>query len=131
MATTISVILDTRRIKKTKKYPVKLRVTSNRATEYYQTVFDLSEEEFNRLTASRINAQLQTIRHKLKEIERSAFNLIEKIYPFDFSTFELQFIQDNQLFCQRKAKLKPPVKIEGDYDYAPFQKKFPILLDKN
>ena len=68
MATTISIVLDTRRIKKTKKYPVKLRVTSNRAVEYYQTVFDLSEEEFNRLSASRVSAQLQTIRDKLTHI---------------------------------------------------------------
>ena len=131
MATTISIVLDTRRIKKTKKYPVKLRVTSNRAVEYYQTVFDLSEEEFNRLSASRVSAQLQTIRDKLKEIERSASNFIEKLSPFEFSSFELQFIQDNKLFCPRRAKLKQPVTIEAAFDYAPFEKKFPILLDKN
>ena len=62
MTATISTILDTRRIKKTSKYPVKLRVTFERATEYYQTVFDLAKAQYEKLTASRIATELQVIR---------------------------------------------------------------------
>ena len=72
MSATISIILDTRRMKKSDKYPVKLRVTFQRVTEYYQTVFDLAKEDWEKLPASRISNELQPIRDKLKEIERKA-----------------------------------------------------------
>ena len=66
MSATITIILDTRRIKKSNKYPVKLRVTCDRITAYYQTVFDLSKDEYDKLSASRISNELQSIRDKLK-----------------------------------------------------------------
>jgi len=62
MSVTISIILDTRRIKKSGKFPVKLRVTFQRVPEYYQTVFNLSKEEWEKLPASRISNELQAIR---------------------------------------------------------------------
>ena len=77
MSTTLSIILDTRRIKKSNKYPVKLRVTFDRVTEYYQTIFDLTKDEYYKLSASRISNELQTIRDKLKEIERTAENAVK------------------------------------------------------
>lgn len=42
MAIAISILLDTRRIKKFDKYPVKLRVTFDRKSEYFQTTLDVS-----------------------------------------------------------------------------------------
>lgn len=66
MSATLSVILDTRRIKKSNKYPVKLRVTFERVTEYYQTIIDLTKDDYDKLSASRISNELQTIRNKLK-----------------------------------------------------------------
>ncbi len=48
MSATINIIPDTRRIKKNNKYPVKLRVTFGRVPEYYQAIFDLSKEEFDK-----------------------------------------------------------------------------------
>jgi hypothetical protein len=55
MSVAIAVILDTRRMKENKKFPVKLRVNYQRKTNYYQTIFDLSEEEYQKLSASRIS----------------------------------------------------------------------------
>ncbi len=88
MSVTVAIILDTRRIKENKKYPVKLRVNHQRVTNYYPTAFDLSEEEYQKLSATRISQELQTVRDKLKQIERGALNALEKLRPFSFNAFE-------------------------------------------
>ena len=129
MSTTISLILDTRRMKKSDKYPVKLRVTFHRVTEYYQTVFDLLKEEWEKLPASRINNELQPIRDKLKEIERKAENVIKDLDPFSFTEFEKNFIQANTHFRQRKLKAESVSENSDEFDYSSFHKKFPLLLE--
>ena len=128
MSTTLCILLDTRRIKKSMKYPVKLRVTFERLTEYYPSIFDLSQTEFDKLTASRISNELQNIRDKLKDIERAAENAVKELDFFSFAEFEKTFIQNNVLFRQRKIITPEPVKTTNEFDYAPFYKKFPILL---
>lgn len=70
MAVAVAIILDTRRIKENQKYPVKLRVNHKRVTVNYQTVFELSKGEHEKLSAPRIAAELQSIKAKLKQIER-------------------------------------------------------------
>ncbi len=109
MSTKLSILLDTRRIK---KYTIKLRVTFERFTEYYQSIFDLSKEEFEKLTASRISSELQSIGDKLKEIERTAENAVNELEHFSFADFEKDFIQKNNLFRQRKLSLKSHHKIQ-------------------
>jgi integrase/recombinase XerD len=130
-AVTISIILDTRRIKKSNKYPVKLRVTFERITEYYQTIFDLSKEEYDKLPASRISIELQSIRDKLKEIERTAENTVKELFPFNFTDFENVFIQNNSHFRQRKLRPDLPSNSTNDFDYSPFIKKFPMLNEED
>ena len=125
---TISIILDTRRIKKTNKYPVKLRVTFERVTEYYQTIFDLSKDDYDKLTASRISSELQTVRDKLKAIERSSEQAMMELYPFSFSDFEKNFILNNKHFRMKQIKPELSSEFEESFDYSPFLKKFPILL---
>jgi len=130
MPVTIATVLDTRRIKmKTNKYPVKLRVIFERVTEYYQTIYDLSQTEYNKLSASRVSEDLQSLREKLKEIERTAENAIKGLDPFNFAEFENDYIKDHPLFRRRKPReiLKPSLK--DDFDYSPFFKRFPIFKD--
>ncbi len=98
MTATISIILDTRRMKQSARYPAKLRVTFQRLTEYYQTVFDLTKDEWEKLTASRLNNELQIVRNKLKEIEKGAVVCIDNIEPFSFDEFEKSFIQSHPPF---------------------------------
>jgi integrase/recombinase XerD len=129
MSATISIILDTRRIKKSNKYPVKLRVTCDRIPEYYQTVFDLAKDEYDKLSASRISNELQSIRDKLKDIERTAENAVIVLSPFNFTDFETDFIQNNSLFRQRKSKPLLQVPCKNEFDYSLFHKKFSILLE--
>lgn len=133
MSATISIILDTRRVKNGNKYPVKLRVTYNRATEYYQTIFDLSKTDWEKLSATRISNELQPIRDKLKETERQAETAIIDLSPFSFHLFEKNFIQDNAVFKQRKPREALTVEAildnQDSFDYSPFYKKFPLLLE--
>ncbi len=124
---TISIILDTRRIKKSDKYPLKLRVTFERSTEYYQTFFDLSKEDYDKLTASRIGNELQSIRDNLKDIERTAENAVKDLSCFSFEEFERDFIYDNKLFRQRKLSSLIPPETKNEFDYSIYYKKFPLL----
>jgi hypothetical protein len=119
MSTTLCILLDTRRIKKSMKYPVKLRVTFERVSEYYQSIFDLSKQEFEKLTAPRISIDLKFIRDQLKEIERTAQNAVNILDPFNFSDFEKDFIRNNNLFRQRKLKLEVLWQSSIEFDYTP------------
>lgn len=129
MSATISVILDTRRMKQGNKYPVKMRVTFQRTTEYYPTLYDLMQAEWNKLSATRVSNDLQPVKDKLKEIERTAEAVIKEISPFTFTEFEKFFIKDNPLFRQRKAKQVLLIEQGDVFDFSPFHKKFPIILE--
>ena len=107
MAIAIAIILDARRIKENQKYPVKLRVNYQWDTLNFQTIFDLSKEDYEKLPAPRINTELQTIKSKLKQIEREAEACIKNLADFSFHEFENTFIQFNPLFRPRKQKFRP------------------------
>jgi integrase/recombinase XerD len=56
MSVTIAISLDIRRLKrKTSKFPVKLVVTYERNPQRYQTIYDLTQEEYDSLSASRVS----------------------------------------------------------------------------
>lgn len=131
MSVAIAIILDTRRIKESKKYPVKLRVNFQRVTNYYPTVFDLRQEEFDKLGAPRIVADLQIIKNDLKKIERDAERVISEMETFSFTEFEKVFIISNSLFRYRKRKQDQPVEQIDEFDFSPFQRMFSILLEAN
>lgn len=131
MLASLSIILDTRRIKsKTKKYPLKLRVTHDRKSRYYLTIFDLKEEEYAKLGASNVSASLKATRQKLKEIEQAAEAAARELFPFRFEDFEKEFITGNPAFLQRKAIRE--AKVEGNYGYdvAQYEHRFPIFKEK-
>lgn len=128
MSVATAIILDTRRIKESKKYPVKLRLNHQRVTNYYPTIFDLSEEEYQKLSATRISLELQGIRDKLRQMERSALTALEKLKPFSFPSFEKIFVRGNPLFKQKRINaLFVDIFLEDGFDYSPYHKKFPIL----
>ena len=99
MSATINIILDTRRMKKkTGKYPVKLRVTFKRVTKNYQTIYELFEDDYAKLTASRLSNDLQVIRDNLKEVQRISEIFIKENVPFNFNEFENDLIKNNSFF---------------------------------
>ncbi len=130
MSILLSVLLDTRRIKmKTKKYPVKLRVTFERKVQYYQTIFDLSKDEYKKLSSSRISDELKKIRDQLRSIERDAEDLID-IEIFSFAEFEKDYILNNPLFHQRKSIKENIVLQSYQFDMSLYLHRFPIFKEE-
>ncbi len=131
MSVTTNVILDTRRIKENSKYPIKLRVNYQRVTNYYPTVFDLTQEDYNKLSAPRLSASLQAIKSDLKRLEHEAEQVTKGMHSFSFAEFEKKFVTLNMLLHQRRRKAEPVNESSNkdDFDFIPFHRKFPILID--
>jgi integrase len=127
MAVTASITLDTRRVKKTGKYPVKLLVTLNSEPRRYQTIFDLSQEEYDKLSGRRLNPDLQATKEKLDEILRTAKNAIKELHPFNFADFEAEYLQNNPMFRERKYQSAGLPGKQTDFDFSSFYSKFPVL----
>jgi len=127
MSVTISLILDTRRIKKNQKYPVKLRVIYKRETRDYQTIFDLSESEFKKFSASRVSDELHDTRKKLNDLKRNAENFVEASVTFEFHELENDFVKDNRLFKPREFKAPIVELAVEEFDYSPYYDRFPLF----
>ena len=131
MHTTLKLILDTRYEKKSGRYPVKLNVTFQRKPRPYQTIYDLTVEEWEKLDASRVSDSLQMIRKKLEQIETQAKDFISKMDSFSFEEFEKRYILNNSLFKQRKRKRDFTPVLQDEFDFTEYKKTFPILEEKN
>jgi len=87
----ISLYLDTRRKKKSGKYPVKLRVftTEPRKQKLYPTKFEYTEEEFRHIwTTKRPEKKYREERFKLQEAENFAHETATSLNTFTFERFE-------------------------------------------
>ena len=134
MATTTSIILDTRRIKRNGKFPLKLRVTNQRITRDYLTLFELSEPDYKRLSGHKVSAELQKVRQTINEILFGSNALINQMEVFDFLKFKQEYVDLNTRFFklnQRKSFVDEQNKMEDNFDYAPFLRRFNIFNEDN
>ena len=130
MSIQLCVLLDTRRMKmKTKKYPIKLRVTYEREVQYYQTIYDLSKEEYKKLSCPRISEELKQIRDQLRSIERNAEAIID-FETFSFTEFERDYILNNPLFHQRKSIKGIIIPQSYQFDISLYLHRFPIFKEE-
>jgi hypothetical protein len=131
MSASTNIILDTRRMKKkTDTFPVKLQVTHQRVTNHYQTIFDLSKEDYEKLAAPRISSNLQDTRDRLKLLQRNGEYYIDEMPNFSFYEFERDFITNNDLFkTRKKLKVPPPNQDQDGFDYSPYLRRFPIFKE--
>jgi len=130
MATTTSIILDTRRIKKNGKFPLKLRVTNQRITRDYLTLFELSEPDYKRLSGHKVSAELQKLRQTINEIVFGSNSFLNQMEVFDFLKFKEDYVDLNARFFklnQRKPFVDEQNKITDNFDYAPFLRRFNIF----
>lgn len=127
---TIAIILDTRKVKKGNKYPLKLRLYANGEREYYPLIYDLSKDDYDKLSASHINKNLQKIRSALKNVETDANKEATKIKPFDFKIFQQCYIKGNSLFKQKSKRKIEQENNPTEFDFTLYEKRFRILKEK-
>lgn len=109
----ISIFLDTRRIKEEESYPVKLRVYSNRLkkAKLYPVDMDLTIEEFQRVwKTERPRTEYKERRIKLQSIESKANEVAQGINPFSFTEFEKKLFRKvgdgDNVFYQYEVTIK-------------------------
>lgn len=131
MPVSFAIIQDTRRLKKrTGTYPIKLRIVHNRVPYDFQTVYDLSEDDYKKLdTAPHVSAYLQEIRESLNEITARARKAIKELQPFRAEEFERDFICNNPMFRARKFKQTVSSDVSNEFDFSLYEKKFPVLKE--
>ncbi len=87
----ISIFLDTRRVKKNGKFPVKLRVysTSPRRQKLYPTSFELTKEEFRKAwETTKTREKYIELKEKLFAVQARARKVADNLEPFTFHNFE-------------------------------------------
>jgi len=87
-----SVILDTRRPLKDGTYPVKLRITYQRQRKYYNTNYNLCEEDFSKTQGEKPKGKYKEISISLNATEQKAIAVIDKLSSFTFEGFEKKFL---------------------------------------
>lgn len=89
---TITIILDKRRILKSGKYPVRIRVFTLKPTKrhkIYPTEYEMTEKQFEEAwLVEKPKQSYREIRAKLKDVENRAFRVAEKLQPFTYPQFE-------------------------------------------
>ncbi len=70
----IKAVLDKRRVRKSELYPIRIRVTYRRVQKYYVTNLELSVEDWEKLSKTKLTDLVL-----LREEVRENFNLISNI----------------------------------------------------
>ncbi len=83
--------LDTRRPNKNGLYPVKLRVTFQRKTQYYKTNVFLDEYDYEKVIGKNPKGKYQDIRFTLDAILEKAKSVQKELGAFSLSEFENRF----------------------------------------
>ncbi len=129
MAVRIKIVLDTRKEKNSETFHVKLRVTLDRKSEHYTTIYDLTKNDFGKFAAPRISDSLVELKGKLNSIEVEAIKAAKAISPFSFVAFETDFIKDNPFFVQRKRRKESINIISNAFDLKLYEKRISLLRE--
>lgn len=101
----ITIIIDSRRPKKSGKYPIKLRITFSREQKYYPLGFDLSLEEFEiiqsntnikKIPSPGLRRQYSDYKLKVDQAIVKANQIIDKLPDFSFKLFEKSLNQNQR-----------------------------------
>lgn len=90
---TINIWLDSRRVKKNNKYPVKIRITHKRERYYYPTNISLTESEFENALSPKPSMKMKETHLKLNELERQATTTVDKIVDELHTEFSIDLFE--------------------------------------
>lgn len=111
-------------------FPFRLWVSFIDERKVYQTTLKVSKGDFDKLSAGKnLGADLRQLRDQLRQIQTGVDNYLNNITEFEFDAFQREFINYHPLFIQRKKKVGYKQKQETVFDYAPYEKRFPILKE--
>jgi len=89
-----AIIQDTRREKKNKTYPVKIRITFQRKQVYYPTRFDLTEDDFKKLFTPKPREEYKKILLELTSLENKAKSILDELKDnFNWKAFDAKFLK--------------------------------------
>jgi len=93
---TATVIIDKKRIKEDKTYPLKLRISYNRERKYHSIgLTSITQTDFEKLcNSSKLrDPKLKEIKIQIEAIQTKAREIIDELQPFSFSEFDKNFFQ--------------------------------------
>jgi len=85
------IILDTRRSKSDKRFPLKLRLTYARKQKYFPLGLDLTIEEYDKIRGEKPRGEYKDLLIKINGFEEKAVRIIESLSRFSFEKFEIGF----------------------------------------
>jgi len=84
---------DTRRSKNDGTFPIKIRVTHERVTKYYETVFSITETEYSKIfLGKRLDADQKKTKTKVNSLIEKAESIIKDLEIFSFEIFKRRFL---------------------------------------
>ncbi|MBC6109204.1 tyrosine-type recombinase/integrase [Pedobacter fastidiosus] len=87
-----NLYLDKRRPKKNTLYPIKIRVTHERKSKFFETIFSADDAEYAKiLSGLRLDADQKKTKGKLDELLKKANDIIDDLEVFSFDTFTMRF----------------------------------------
>ena len=129
MAASSIFTLDRRRVKKNGTYPVKLRISYKGKTRDFQTIYDLTQEDFRKLDTSHPGKVLRDINQQLDLLRAKADTLCKEMRGFTFEKFEFELYGGQHCLKAKKKKDKPFTLLDSEFDFEPFKKRFTILTE--
>jgi integrase/recombinase XerD len=122
---------DWRYKKSNNSFPFRLWVSYQDDRKDYQTAFQISKEDYPKLSAKNVGANIKNIREKIRSIETDLQIYLKEISDFDFAVFERAFINHNANFVQRRKKNLFTEVHQEEFDYGPYEKRFPLLKEEH
>nr|WP_294991368.1 site-specific integrase [uncultured Sediminibacterium sp.] len=129
MAASSIITLDQRRSKKDGTFPVKLRISYKGKTRDFQTIYDLTVDDFRKLKASHPGKALREITCKLELLRAKAATICKQMRGFTFEKFEFELYGGEHCLKTKKKQAKPFTLLDSEFDVEPFKKRFTILTE--
>jgi len=98
MKPTTNIILDKRKLLKSGKYPVKLRITFMRKQHLISTSCQVTEIEFETIMGKSPKGKNKDIRLSLQALEQKANDIIKKLSIFNINTFKNLLYSDKLVY---------------------------------
>ena len=137
MSITVGTLLDTRRKRKDGKYPVKLRVSHQGKSQYYNIGYFMSKADFTKITGTKPRDEYKDYKILFANKEKEARDLIETMPAFTFDLFKKRFFDNSDytdLFTAFKKHIKELEKagqIGTASSYTSAQTSFKAFYKKN